>query len=108
MVLIMSFGQVLSQFDYDFFNDVGGGLPIKRHYGQPNPYANSNDRFDKELTPEEIESARINPLPHVFNPLIRKGVTGLQQIEARYHQKPYPQRLLLRPILDFHTNPSKK
>uniref|UniRef100_T1KWG4 Secreted protein n=1 Tax=Tetranychus urticae TaxID=32264 RepID=T1KWG4_TETUR len=83
------------------------GLFGRRQYGQPADFAHSHDNFDREKTSDEIISARINPLPHIFNPGLRRGLTGLQHIEARYHQKPAPQRELLRPLL-LLTNPSKK
>ena len=83
----------------------GNELFGQRQYGQPAEFAHSHDDFDREKTSDEIISARINPLPHIFNPGLRGGLTGLQHIEARYHQKPAPQRELLRPLL-LLTNPS--
>lgn len=77
------------------------------HFGQPSGAGSSSEGFNKETTSDERISARINPIPFIFNPAIRTGVTGLQNIEQRYHQRPYPQKALLAPFL-LLTNPSKK
>lgn len=87
----------------NFYGPQFGGL-----YGQPAPGSHTHDNFDREKTSDEVISARINPLPHFFNRVgIRRGLTTLQQIEARYNQKPHPQREVLRPLL-LLTNPSKR
>lgn len=88
------------------FGGSGFGGGGKQHFGQPG-YDHTHDNFDRETTSDELISKRLNPIPHILNPGIRRGVTGLQHIEARYHRKPYPQRELLRPLL-LLTNPSKK
>lgn len=41
---------------------------MRRSFGQPNGYANSHDSFDQERTVDEKISAKINPLPYIFNP----------------------------------------
>uniref|UniRef100_T1KFV7 Uncharacterized protein n=1 Tax=Tetranychus urticae TaxID=32264 RepID=T1KFV7_TETUR len=79
----------------------------QRKFGEPADFAHSHDNFDREKTSDEIISARINPLAAIINPGLRRGLTGLQHVEARYHKKPAPQRELLRPLL-LLTNPSKK
>lgn len=42
--------------------------PMRRSFGQPNGYANSHDSFDQEKTVDERISAKLNPLPYLFNP----------------------------------------
>lgn len=80
----------------------------QEHFGQPlGNYGSDGDDFDQETTPEELQSKRINPLPHLVNPGIRRGVQNLQQIEARYQRQPN-QPQFLRPLLDLLTNPSRR
>ena len=62
--------------------------PMRRSFGQPNGYANSHDSFDQEKTVDERISAKLNPLPYIFNPGVRRGITTLQQMEARKQQLP--------------------
>lgn len=46
---------------------------IRRSFGQPNGFANSHDSFDQEKTVDERISAKMNPLPYLFNPGVRQG-----------------------------------
>lgn len=50
----------------------------QQHYGQPEVGLGrdlfGDDNFDQETTPEEEQSRRINPVPFVINPGVRRGV----------------------------------
>lgn len=92
-----------------FFPGDRYGQPVNLGSGGGDLFGDGED-FDKGgLTPEEQASKRINPLPFLVNPGIRRGVQNLQHGEARYQRQ--PSRLsnqLLKPLLDIFTNPSRK
>lgn len=85
IILILCIHCVFAQFDTPEMR--GFGAP-NRHFGMPNGDAHSHDNFDTEKTEDEAISARMNPLPFIFNPGLRLGVAGLQNIEARSQQGP--------------------
>lgn len=89
------------------FGDYGGyggfGQRRSRHFGMPNAGAHSNDNFDLEKTRDEAISARMNPLPFVFNPGMRVMIGGLQNMEARSLQSPVA-RVAYSPVLALMTN----
>lgn len=75
--------------DHHDDNNQRHNQPIRPHvrfFGQPAPYAHTHDNFDKETTIDEIQSKKINPIPHAFNPALRSSLTRLQQNEANYHR----------------------
>lgn len=81
----------------------------KRHYGQPIPSSSGfEDPADAwEMTEEERESKRQNPLPYIINPAIRRGTQSLGNLEAHANRDPRRKAILM-PILNLVLNPSRK
>ena len=95
-----------AQFDDGMFGgNRGFGGGGQRHFGLPNGAAHSHDNFDTEKTRDELISARMNPLPFIFNPGMRVGIAGLQFMERRSQQNPVA-RTVYSPVLGLLTNPS--
>lgn len=88
-----------------YSNDVYGP---KRHYGLPVPSSGFEDPADAwEMTQEEKESKRQNPLPYIINPAIRRGTQSLGNLEA-HANRDARRKAILMPILNLVLNPSKR
>lgn len=88
----------------------GRGLLGTPHFGMPLPTNNMDDRIDdQELTPEEKESKRENPVPYFINPFIKRGTQRLLHHEAKYVQNPLKKSsILVRPLLRGALNPASR
>ena len=83
-------------------------LPRQRHYGQPIPSASIEDPADVwEMTPEDREAKKRNPLPYIINPAIRRGTQSLGHLEA-HANRDSRRKALLMPILNLVLNPSRR
>jgi hypothetical protein len=102
VVGIVSFVQ--AQYDDGMFGSYGRpmGAPRARgrYFGLPNAAAITHDNFDTEKTRDEVISARMNPLPFIFNPGMRVGIGALQRMEARSQQNPVA-RAVYSPVLSL-------
>ncbi|KAI1307664.1 hypothetical protein HDE_00684 [Halotydeus destructor] len=86
---------------------VSGQFFDNQHFGQPGPsFDYGDDTFDQETTPEELQSKRINILPHILTPVITRGLQQLQHGEARIQRNPNRPHLI-RPLVNLFTNPSR-
>lgn len=89
-------------FSNDLNQRVGG------HFGQPLPSSEFEDPANAwEMTSEERESKKQNPLPYFINPVIRRGTEKLGHAEA-FANRDSRRKALLMPILNLILNPSKK
>lgn len=81
----------------------------KMHYGQPVPSSSGyEDPADAwEMTDEERQSKKQNPLPYIINPLIRRGTQGLGHMEA-HANRDARRKAVLMPILNLVLNPSRR
>lgn len=88
-----------------YSNDAYGP---KRHFGLPIPSAGFEDPADAwEMTEDEKESKRQNPLPYIINPAIRRGTQSLGNLEAHANRDPRRKAILM-PVLNLVLNPSKR
>lgn len=121
MLLLLLIGEADSQFymynpnansgsDSDLPNSLYSSDAVagKRHFGQPIPSSGYQDPAEVwEMTPEEKESKRQNPLPYIINPAIRRGTQSLGHLEAYANRDPRRKAVLM-PILNLILNPSKR
>ena len=89
---------------------VGGrGLLGTPHFGMPFGSNPTDDRIDdQELTPEEKESKKENPVPYFINPFIKRGTQKLLHHEAKFVQNPRGTPLIVRPLLRNTLNPASR
>uniref|UniRef100_T1KWG3 Uncharacterized protein n=1 Tax=Tetranychus urticae TaxID=32264 RepID=T1KWG3_TETUR len=87
--------------NYSLFGPYRSSInhPKSGHYfGQPRDNSHSHDYFDRERTPEEIESSETHPV-YMANAYIAEWVSRFNRLEYDYARKPDQER----PTLDATT-----
>lgn len=94
--------------DINDADSLSGELGGKRHYGQPIPSSTFEDPADVwDMTSEEKESKKENPLPYIINPAIRRGTQSLGHLEA-HANRDARRKALMMPLLNLVLNPSRR